>query len=166
MQSPAIAPKPTRSGGHADASTHPVDILLTIDRDNAPRAAKLREEAVKAIERANVKHATTYETIRAQHRKAVAVVAGDPRRVNPGRKREGVKPKRNRIAHPLGVPGGRVDRVHVGDEPLGSGRLRDRLDRLAPDCMGCQRTNSSLSFTWRSHQHYSLARAAPDGLTA
>jgi len=42
--------------------------LLTIDRDNAPRATELREEAVEAIKRANVEHATTREPIRAEHR--------------------------------------------------------------------------------------------------
>ena len=75
---------------HAEASTHPVDILVIVDRDHAPRAADLRKEAVEAIERADVEHATARETIRAEHRKAVAVIAGGPRRVDPGREREGV----------------------------------------------------------------------------
>ena len=131
----------------AEASTHPVDILVIVDRDHAPRAADLRKEAVEAIERADVEHATARETIRAEHRKAVAVIAGDPRRVDPGREREGVKPERNRIADALGVRSRRADRLDVADNPLGSGRLGDRLDRLDHDRTGCQRTNSSLSFT-------------------
>lgn len=65
---------------HAEASTHPVDILLIVDRDNAPRAADLRKEAIEPIERADVEHAAARETIGSEHRQAVAVVAGDPRR--------------------------------------------------------------------------------------
>jgi hypothetical protein len=78
--------------------------LLVVDRDHALRAAKLREETVEAVKRADVEHATPDKTIRAEHRKAVAVVPGDPRRVDPTRKREGVKPQRNRIADALGLP--------------------------------------------------------------
>ena len=39
----------------------------------------LREEAVEAVERADVEHVAARKTISAEHRKAVAVVAGDPR---------------------------------------------------------------------------------------
>src|SRR5438552_14539379 len=86
---------------HAEASTHPVDVLLIVDRYNASRTADLREEAVETVERADVKHAAPRKAIRAEHRKAIAVVACDPGRVDPRRKREGVKPKRNRIADAL-----------------------------------------------------------------
>jgi hypothetical protein len=36
--------------------------------------------------------------------------------------------------------------VHVGDNPLGTGRFGDRLYQLDRVCMGCQCINSSLSF--------------------
>ena len=136
---------------HAEASTHPVDVLLIVDRYDAPRTADLREEAVKAIERADIEHATARKTIRAEHRKAVAMVACDPRRVDPGRKREGVKPKRNRIADALSVRRRRADGLQVGDDPLCGGRLRDRLDRLGRACIGYQRINSSLSHSHHAH---------------
>ena len=83
---------------HAEASTHPVDVLLIVDRDNATRAAGLSEEAVEAVKRAHVKDAAVRETIRVEHSKAVAMIACDTRRVDPRRKRESVKPQRNRIA--------------------------------------------------------------------
>ena len=132
---------------HAKASTHPVDVLLIVDRDNPARTPGLREEAVEAVKRAHVKHITARKTIRAKHPQAVAMISGDARRVDPRRKRERVKPERNRSADPLGDRNRRANRQHVGDSPLGSGRLRYRLDRLARDCMGCQRTDSRLSFT-------------------
>ncbi len=132
---------------HTEASTHPVNVLLIVDRDHAPRAAELRKKAVEAIERANIEHATARKTIRAEHRKAVAVVARDPRRVDPRRKRERVKPQRNRIADTLSIHGQRADRVHVRDDPLRTRRLRNRLDRLDRVCKARQRINSSLSFT-------------------
>src|SRR5207244_2813816 len=88
---------------HAEASTHPVDVLLIVDRYNAPRTANLREEAVEAVKRADVKHAAPRKAIRAEHRKAIAVVACDAGRVDPGREGEGVKPERNRIADALSV---------------------------------------------------------------
>ena len=113
---------------HPEASTHPVDVLLIVDRDNAPRTAGLRKEAVEAVKRAHIKHATARKTIRADHRQAVAVIAGDTRRVDPRRKRERVKPKRNRIADPLSLQSRRTDRADVGDSPLGTRRLGDRLD--------------------------------------
>ena len=103
---------------HAEASTHPVDILLIVDRDNAPRTADLREEAVEAVKRAHVKHAKPRETIRAEHRQAIAVIAGDTWRVNPRRKRERVKPQRNGITDTLGVQSRRSDRIDIGDNPL------------------------------------------------
>src|SRR5207248_6880883 len=78
---------------HAEASTHPVDVLLIVDRYNVSRTADLREEAVEAVEGADVKHAAPGKAIRAEHRKAIAVVARDPRRVDARRKREGMKPK-------------------------------------------------------------------------
>ena len=131
---------------HAEAGTHPVDVLLIVDRDNAPRAADLRQEAVEAVESADVEHATSSKAIRAEHRKAVAVVACDTRRVDPGSKREGMKPKRNRIAHALGVRCRSADGVHVGDQPLGRGRLRDRLDR---GCRRFQRVTPNVSGRWR-----------------
>jgi len=84
-----------------EPTADPVDVLLVIDREHAPRAAELREEAIEAVERADVKHATAAKPIRAEHRKAVAVVPSDPRRVDPRRKRERVKPERNRIADAL-----------------------------------------------------------------
>src|SRR5205807_9540772 len=150
---------------HAEASTHPVDVLLIVDRYNAPRTADLREEAVEAVERADVKHAAPGKAIRAEHRQAIAMVACDPGRVDPGRKCEGVKPKRNRIADALGVRRRRADGLHVGDDPLCSGRLRDRLDRVGRACMGCQSLSSSL-FTGRSHRYHSTAPATGDAVTA
>src|SRR5204862_2969766 len=81
---------------HAEASIHPVDVLLIVDRYNAPRAADLREEAVEAVERADVKHAAPRKAIRAEHRKARAMVAGDPRRVGRRRPRGGAPPARTR----------------------------------------------------------------------
>ena len=132
---------------HTEASTHPGDVLLIIDSDNTPRTAGLGEEAVEAVKRADVEHAAPRKTIRAENREAVAVVAGDPRRVDPGREREGVKPERNRVADALGVHRRRADRMHVSDEPLGQGRLGDRFGRLDRVCMGWQRISSSLSFT-------------------
>ena len=119
---------------------HPVDVLLIVERDNPPRTAGLGEEAVEAVERAHIKHATARETIRAEHPEAVAVIPGDTRRVDPRRERERVKPQRNRIADTLSLRRRRSDRLHVGDSPLGTGRLRDRLDR---DRIDCQRINSS-----------------------
>src|SRR5207245_6311042 len=74
---------------HAEASTHPVDVLLIVDRYNAPRTADLREEAVEAVERADVKHAAPGKAIRAEHREAIAMIACDPGRVDPGREGEG-----------------------------------------------------------------------------
>jgi hypothetical protein len=68
----------------AEPGTHPVDVLLIVERDDPPRTAGLREEAVEAIERADVEHTTARKTIRTEHGEAVAVVAGDPRRVDPG----------------------------------------------------------------------------------
>ena len=132
---------------HAEASTHPGDVLLIVDSDNTPRTADLGEETVEAVKRADVEHAAPRKTIRAENREAVAVIAGDPRRVDPGRQREGVKPQRNRIADALGVHRRRADRQHVSDKPLGQGRLGDRFGRLDRVCMGCQRISSSLSFT-------------------
>lgn len=52
---------------YAGASTHPVDVLLIVDRDNVPRTAGFRKEAVEAVKRAYVKHAAARETIRAEH---------------------------------------------------------------------------------------------------
>jgi hypothetical protein len=40
-----------------EGSRSPADVLLIVDRDNAPRTADLREEAVEAIERGDVEHA-------------------------------------------------------------------------------------------------------------
>jgi hypothetical protein len=94
------------------------------------------------------------------------VVAGDPRRVDPGRKRQCVKPQRNRIADTLGVRSRRADRQHVGDHPLGTGGLGNRLHRLNRVCAGCQRINSSLSFTSRPRELHSLTPAARDRPTA
>ena len=128
----------------AEPGTHPVDVLLIVDRDDPPRTAGLREEAVEAVERADVEHATARETIRTEHRKAVAVVAGDPRRVDPGSEREGVKPQRNRIPDALRVRNPRADRQHVRDDPLGTRRLRDRLDRLDRVCSTRQPITSNL----------------------
>ena len=108
---------------HAEASTHPVDVLLIIDRDNPPRTPGLREKAVEAVKRADVKHATARKPIRAEHRQAVAVIAGDARRVDPRRKRERVKPQRNRITDTLSVQSRRTNRPDIGDNPLGTGRL-------------------------------------------
>src|SRR5207249_11915834 len=68
---------------HAEASTHPVDVLLIVDRYNASRTADLREEAVETVERADVKHAAPGKAIRAEHREAIAMVACDPGRVDP-----------------------------------------------------------------------------------
>ena len=128
--SPAIARKPAPPcKRHAKASTHPVDVLLIVDRDNAPRTPGLREKAVEAVKSAHIKHATARKTIRAEHRQAIAVITGDTRRVDPRRKRERVKPQRNRITDTLSVHRRRTDRIDVGDSPLGTGRLRDRLDR-------------------------------------
>ena len=121
---------------HPEARSHPVDVLLIVDRDNAPRTAGLREEAVEAVKRAAVKHATAGKTVRAEHRQAVAVVAGNARRVDPRGKRERVKPKRNRITDALGVQSRRPERLHVGDKTLGTRRLGDRLDRLRIACQG------------------------------
>ena len=132
---------------HAKASSHPVDVLLIVDRDNAPRTPGLREKAVEAVKRAHVKHATARKPIRAEHRQAVAVIARNTARVDPGRKRERVKPQRNRITDTLSVQSRRSDRLDIGDKPLGTGRLWDRLDRLDPVCMDCQRITSRLSFT-------------------
>jgi hypothetical protein len=75
------------------------------------------------------------------------VVPGDSRRVDPWRERERVKPERNRLADALGVRDRRAERVDLGDNLLGTGRLGDRLDRLERVCIGCQRISSSLSFT-------------------
>ena len=165
--SPAIARKPTPPvKRHAEASTHPVDVLLIVDRDNPPRAAGLREEAVEAVERADVEHAAARKTIRAEHRKAVAVVAGDPRRVDPGRERERVKPQRNRIADALGVR---------NRAPIAS---TSATTRSAADVSGIGSIDST-AFAWpanastpisrshrRSHQHHRLAPAARDSLPA
>jgi hypothetical protein len=57
-----------------------------------------------------------------------------------------MKPQRNAITDALGVRNRGADGEHVGDKPLRNRRLGDRLDRLDRDCIGCQRTNSSLSF--------------------
>ena len=132
---------------HAKASTHPVDVLLIVDRDNAPRTAGLREKAVEAVKRAHVKHATARKPIRAEHRQPVAVIARNTACIDPRRKRERVKPQRNRITDALGIHRRRSDRLHVGDKTLGTGRLWDRLDRLDPVCMDGQRITSRLSFT-------------------
>jgi hypothetical protein len=112
--------------------------LLIVDRDNTPRTAGLREETVEPIERADVEHTAARKPIRVEHHKPVAVVARDPRRVDPGRERERVKPQRNRIADALGVHNRRADRQHVSDNPFRSGRLWDRLDRLDRDCKARQ----------------------------
>jgi hypothetical protein len=48
---------------HPKPSTHPVDILLIVDRDNAPRPAGLGKEAVEAVKRAHVEHATARKPI-------------------------------------------------------------------------------------------------------
>ena len=64
---------------HAEASAHPVDVLLIVDRDNTPRTAGLREETVEPIERAHVEHTAARKPIRVEHHKPVAVVARDPR---------------------------------------------------------------------------------------
>ena len=53
---------------HAKASSDPVDLLLIVERDNAPGTAGLGEKAVKAVKRAHVKHATARKPIRAEHR--------------------------------------------------------------------------------------------------
>ena len=129
---------------HAKASTHPVDVLLIVDRDNPARTPGLREEAVEAVKRAHVEHITARKTIRAKHPKAVAMISGDARRVDPPRERERVKPERNRITHAFGGQSRCSDRIDVRDNPLGSRRLGDRLDRV---CMARQRINSSLVHT-------------------
>ena len=138
----AIARKPGAARQrHAEASTHPVDVLLVVDRDNAPRTAGLCQEAVEAVERADVEHAAPREATRAEQRKAVAVVACDARRVDPGRKGEGVKPQWNRPADALGVHWRRADGLQVGDRPLRRRRLRDQLDRVDRVCIGFHRTH-------------------------
>ena len=112
---------------HPEASTHPVDVLLIVDRDNPTRTAGLREEAVEAVKRAHVKHATARKTIRAEHPKAVAVITGDARRVDPRRERERVKPERNRITDALGVQSRRADRIARRRQPA-----RHRTSRGSP----------------------------------
>ena len=48
---------------HPKPSTHPVDILLIVDRDNGPRPAGLGKEAVEAVKRAHAEHATARKPI-------------------------------------------------------------------------------------------------------
>ncbi len=96
---------------YPEASTHPVDLLLIVDRDNAPRTPGLREKAVEAVKRAHIEHATARKPIRAEHPQAVAVITGNTRCVDPRRKRERVKPKRNRITDTLSHRSRRTDRI-------------------------------------------------------
>ena len=72
------------------------------------------------------------------------MISGDARRVYPRRERERVKPEPNRITDAFGVQSRRSDRIEVGDNPLGTGRLGNRLDRL---CIARQRINSNLVHT-------------------
>ena len=132
---------------YPESSAYPVDVLLIVDRDNPPRTPALSEKAVEAVKRADVKDATALKPIRVEQGQAVAVIARDARRVDPGRKRERVKPQRNRITDALSVQSRRTDRIEVGDKPLGTGRLGDRLDRLDRVCIDSQRTTSRRSFT-------------------
>ena len=88
------------------------------------------------------------------------MISGDARRVYPRRERERVKPEPNRITDAFGVQSRRSDRIEVGDNPLGTGRLGNRLDRL---CIAHQRINSNLSFTRRSHLDSLTAPTPPEG---
>ena len=140
VHAPVLDPRSEQPGDRAEpgsalkrypeSSSYPVDVLLIVDRDHAPRTPGLREKAVEAVKRAHVKHTTACKPIRAEHRQAVAVIARNTACVDPGRERERVKPQRNRITNALGIQRRRSDRLRVGDKTLGTGRLRDRLDRL------------------------------------
>ena len=55
----AVGPLEARRGLelHAEAPTHPIDVLLVVDRDDAAGSARLGQECVEAVEAPDVEDA-------------------------------------------------------------------------------------------------------------
>jgi hypothetical protein len=136
----------------AKAGLYPVDVLLVVDGDHAPRLLGLGEKAVEAVERADVEDAAPGEAIPIKDAHPIAVIARDAGRVDAGGQREGVKPQRDRIPHRQGVVRRRAQGIEVGDGPLGGRRLRDLLELLNREGLVLQHIASIRSPAIREHR--------------
>src|SRR6266581_2353819 len=101
---------------HSPAISHPLDVLLVVDGEHPRRPARLGEEAVEAVEGANVEDRET--VIGGGDRsEPVAVITSHTRRVDAvlAVESEGVEPKRHRPKHTPCLGGNHLDRQLISD---------------------------------------------------
>jgi hypothetical protein len=104
----------------APTRANPQPVLLVVDRHHPPRAARLGQERVKAVEGPDVEHAQAVET-RRQGRDAVAVVPRHARRVQAGPpvERKRVKPQGHTLHDSPRVGGVGLDGQQIRHLTLG-----------------------------------------------